>query len=153
MQQQQASPITKFVTRQLRKRKVWVDPRYGTVNRTKAAITIVPPVAAEPEEQSGGPDADHDTGGGRDRPVTPGHVVVVGLGPAGVDLMLPKARSKVSYMAHRYVRTARHPAVDELGRHGLDFESFDERYDTTESFDDLYRRDHERSRRGRGRAR
>jgi tetrapyrrole methylase family protein/MazG family protein len=70
--------------------------------------------------------------------VTPGHVVVVGLGPAGVDLMLPKARSKLSYMAHRYVRTARHPAVDELGRHGLDFESFDDRYDTTESFDDLY---------------
>ncbi len=71
--------------------------------------------------------------------MTPGHVVVVGLGPAGVDLMLPKARSKISYMAHRYVRTARHPAVDELAKHGLDFESFDDRYETTESFDDLYR--------------
>ena len=26
-------------------------------------------------------------------------------------------------MAHRYVRTARHPAIDELARHGLDFEA------------------------------
>ena len=46
--------------------------------------------------------------------MTAGHVVVVGLGPAGVDLMLPAARQKLSYVAHRYVRTARHPA--ESGR-------------------------------------
>jgi hypothetical protein len=49
VQQQQASPITKFVTQQLLKRKVWVDPRYGTVNRTKAALTIVPPAAPNPK--------------------------------------------------------------------------------------------------------
>jgi len=71
--------------------------------------------------------------------VTRGHVVVVGLGPAGVDLMLPSARSKLSYMAHRYARTARHPAIDELGKHGLDFEAFDDRYEAAASFDDLYR--------------
>jgi tetrapyrrole methylase family protein / MazG family protein len=71
--------------------------------------------------------------------VTQGHVVVVGLGPAGVDLMLPAARSKLSYMAHRYARTARHPAIDELARHGLDFEAFDEHYESAASFDTLYR--------------
>jgi tetrapyrrole methylase family protein / MazG family protein len=70
--------------------------------------------------------------------VTPGRVAVVGLGPAGVDLMLPAARSKMSYMAHRYVRTARHPAVEELAAHGLEFESFDDRYETARSFDELY---------------
>jgi tetrapyrrole methylase family protein/MazG family protein len=71
--------------------------------------------------------------------VTPGRIVVVGLGPAGVDLMLPAARSKLSYMAHRYVRTARHPAIDELSRHGLDFVSFDDRYEAADQFDLLYR--------------
>jgi tetrapyrrole methylase family protein/MazG family protein len=66
-------------------------------------------------------------------------VVVVGLGPAGADLMLPTARQKLSYLTHRYVRTARHPAVDELAAHGLDFVSFDDRYDVADRFDDLYR--------------
>jgi tetrapyrrole methylase family protein / MazG family protein len=71
--------------------------------------------------------------------VTAGHVVVVGLGPAGADLMLPAARQKLSYLQHRYVRTARHPAVDELAAHGLEFVSFDDRYDAADRFDDLYR--------------
>ena len=71
--------------------------------------------------------------------MTRGHVVVVGLGPAGVDLMLPQARTKLSYLAHRYVRTARHPAVEELGRHELEFTSFDDRYDAAEDFERLYR--------------
>jgi tetrapyrrole methylase family protein/MazG family protein len=71
--------------------------------------------------------------------VSPGHVVVVGLGPAGADLMLPTARQKLSYIGHRYVRTARHPAVDELAAHGLEFVSFDDRYDAADRFDDLYR--------------
>lgn len=67
-----------------------------------------------------------------------GHVVVVGLGPAGVDLMLPAARQKVSYLAHRYVRTVHHPAIDELAQHGLDFVAFDDRYETATDFDQLY---------------
>jgi tetrapyrrole methylase family protein / MazG family protein len=56
-------------------------------------------------------------------PERPGTVVVVGLGPAGVDLMLPSARSTMSYMEHLYARTLRHPAID----------------DTAASFDTLYR--------------
>lgn len=71
--------------------------------------------------------------------MTPRHIVVVGLGPAGVDLMLPAARSKLSYLAHRYVRTARHPAIDELSRHGLEFASFDDRYEAAVEFEALYR--------------
>ncbi len=71
--------------------------------------------------------------------MTPGRVVAVGLGPAGVDLMLPSARSTISHMPHRYARTARHPAIDELAAHGLEFETFDDCYDEAERFDDLYR--------------
>ena len=76
--------------------------------------------------------------------VNPGRVVAVGLGPAGVDLMLPSARSTMSYMAHRYARTARHPAIDELAPHGLEFAAFDDRYDAADDFDDLYRGDRRR---------
>lgn len=61
--------------------------------------------------------------------MTPGQVVVVGLGPAGADLMLPAARTAIVRTHRRFVRTSRHPAVAELSRHGLDFESFDARYE------------------------
>lgn len=70
--------------------------------------------------------------------MTGGHVVVVGLGPAGVDMMLPAARSKLSYMTHRYARTVRHPAIDELAAHGLELVAFDEQYEAAERFEDLY---------------
>lgn len=70
--------------------------------------------------------------------MSPGRVVAVGLGPAGVDLMLPSARAAMSYMTRRYARTARHPAIDELSRHGLEFVTFDDRYDAAEDFDGLY---------------
>ena len=58
-----------------------------------------------------------------------GRVVVVGLGPAGADHLLPVARVALDGAAHRYLRTSRHPAVDDLVAEGLTFESFDEVYD------------------------
>ncbi|MGZ6885470.1 MAG: MazG family protein [Acidimicrobiia bacterium] len=70
--------------------------------------------------------------------MSPARVVVVGLGPAGLDLMLPVARAELERIPHRWVRTARHPAVDELAALGLAFESFDARYESAAEFDDLY---------------
>ncbi len=67
-----------------------------------------------------------------------GRVVVVGLGPAGADLVVPRARSALERTGHRYVRTARHPAVADLAAEGIAFESFDERYDAATSLDDVY---------------
>ncbi len=55
LQQQEATPLTKFVNSQLLKRHVWVDPRYGRVNRTKAVITIVPPTAPNPKSEPAEP--------------------------------------------------------------------------------------------------
>ena len=46
-------------------------------------------------------------------PVKP-RVVVVGLGPAGADLLLPAARAALERVPIRFVRTARHPAVADL---------------------------------------
>jgi len=69
--------------------------------------------------------------------VTP-RVVVVGLGPAGADLMLPAARSALETASVRLARTARHPAVDELTREGLAFESLDELYERGSELDEVY---------------
>jgi tetrapyrrole methylase family protein/MazG family protein len=67
-----------------------------------------------------------------------GRVVVVGLGPAGADLLLPAARHALESTAARYVRTARHPAVEELVASGMQFTSFDPVYDTAPDLDHAY---------------
>jgi len=65
-------------------------------------------------------------------------VVVVGLGPAGVDLLLPAARAALQRVPVRYVRTSRHPAVDDLAREGLALEPLDLLYDTGDDLDTVY---------------
>ena len=178
-QQGQDNPLTAFLNQRLKSSKLWVDPRYGTVKRTAAGVAIAPPKTPKPKSRptttttvaptgqaptGQAPTGQAPTGPGPDGPgldqpaidaraVTPGRVVAVGLGPAGVDLMLPSARSTISYMQHRYARTARHPAVDELAAHGLEFVTFDDRYDAADHFDDLYREHRRRVGRGGGRAR
>jgi len=70
----------------------------------------------------------------------PGRVVVVGLGPGGVDLLLPAARTAFLSVppARRFVRTSRHPAVAELSADGVEFESFDAVYDSAAALGDVY---------------
>jgi len=52
-------------------------------------------------------------------------VVVVGLGPAGPDLLTEAARRAIERIPQRYLRTTRHPAAVAVpGAH-----SFDEVYD------------------------
>ncbi len=69
---------------------------------------------------------------------TSGRVVVVGLGPAGADLVTPAARAALTRCERRFVRTARHPAVDDLRAEGLALESFDDRYDAGPDLDAVY---------------
>lgn len=71
--------------------------------------------------------------------MTRGRVTVVGLGPAGADLLLPVARDALEHTGHRFVRTARHPAVDDLARAGIETESFDAHYETAPDHETLYR--------------
>jgi tetrapyrrole methylase family protein/MazG family protein len=63
---------------------------------------------------------------------------VVGLGPAGVDLLLPAARAALQRVPVRYVRTARHPAVEQLAGEGLALEPLDLLYDTGDDLDAVY---------------
>jgi tetrapyrrole methylase family protein / MazG family protein len=64
--------------------------------------------------------------------------VVVGLGPAGTDLMLPAARRELERAPIRFARTTRHPAVDDLAREGMHFESFDAEYDAAAEPEEVY---------------
>ena len=62
------------------------------------------------------------------------HVVVVGLGPAGTDLVGPAATEQLRDPGRTWLRTARHPAAAALdGAH-----SFDDVYDSAGTFDEVY---------------
>ena len=65
-------------------------------------------------------------------------VVVVGLGPAGADLLLPAARAALERVPVRFVRTGRHPAVVDLAREGIDLEPLDLLYDSADDIDAVY---------------
>jgi tetrapyrrole methylase family protein/MazG family protein len=67
-----------------------------------------------------------------------GTITVVGLGPAGADHLLPVARRALERAAVRFVRTARHPAVDDLVAEGLALESFDAAYESSPDHDAVY---------------
>jgi len=69
----------------------------------------------------------------------PGRIVVVGLGPAGTDLLLPAARDALIAASACWVRTEHHPAVVELRASGLELASFDDRYDRADDLDEVYR--------------
>ena len=66
-------------------------------------------------------------------------VVVVGLGPAGADLLLPAARAALTRTPVRFARTARHPAVDELAPYGMTFTAFDDVYERASEPEAVYR--------------
>jgi tetrapyrrole methylase family protein/MazG family protein len=68
----------------------------------------------------------------------PGRVTIVGLGPAGADHLLPAARAAFEQGAPRFVRTARHPACDELAADGFAFTSFDGRYEASADLASTY---------------
>jgi tetrapyrrole methylase family protein/MazG family protein len=65
-----------------------------------------------------------------DRP----RVVVVGLGPAGPELIDRATLDAIASIDHRFVRTRRHPAAADLD----DAVSFDDVYDAAATLDDVY---------------
>ncbi|MCU1395175.1 MAG: putative MazG family protein [Ilumatobacteraceae bacterium] len=61
-------------------------------------------------------------------------VVVVGLGPGGHDHVTDQTRTAIASSAHRFLRTSRHPSSDLVP----DATTFDELYETADSFVDVY---------------
>ena len=70
----------------------------------------------------------------------PGRVVVAGLGPGGADLLLPAARAAILGVApeRRFVRTLRHPAVDDLVAEGVEVRSCDDLYESAGRSGEVY---------------
>lgn len=62
-------------------------------------------------------------------------VVVVGLGPAGPELLTTEATAAIERIPHRFLRTRRHPAAVAVP----DATSFDDRYERADSMDAVYR--------------
>ncbi|MFN8041272.1 MAG: nucleoside triphosphate pyrophosphohydrolase [Acidimicrobiales bacterium] len=64
-------------------------------------------------------------------------VVVVGLGPAGEDLVTASALDAIGRIATRFVRTRRHPAAPVVGP---DATAFDDVYEAAATLDEVYGR-------------
>lgn len=64
-----------------------------------------------------------------------GKVTVVGLGPAGPDLLTTGTIDAIGRITHRYVRTTRHPSA----RAVEPATSFDARYEAAATIDEVYR--------------
>ncbi|MHB8682070.1 MAG: MazG family protein [Acidimicrobiales bacterium] len=72
--------------------------------------------------------------------MTENGIVVVGLGPAGPDLLGVGALDVLRGAARVYLRTTRHPAVEAaVAAAGGPVTSFDDLYDTEGEFEDVYR--------------
>ena len=63
-----------------------------------------------------------------------GRVTVVGLGPAGPDLVTAAALDAIARIDVRFVRTTRHPSASLVGGAA----SFDEVYEASSSMDEVY---------------
>ncbi len=61
-------------------------------------------------------------------------ITVVGLGPAGPELLTTATVSAIASHRHRYLRTSRHPAASAV----VDATSLDDVYEQAPSFDDVY---------------
>jgi tetrapyrrole methylase family protein/MazG family protein len=62
-------------------------------------------------------------------------VVVVGLGPAGPELLTGEAKAAIARIPHRFLRTTRHPAAVAVP----EATSFDDRYEAEITMDAVYR--------------
>lgn len=61
-------------------------------------------------------------------------IIVVGLGPGGVDHVTDETRRAIERSVHRFVRTTRHPSAHLVA----DADSFDALYETADSFEGVY---------------
>ena len=64
-------------------------------------------------------------------------ITIIGLGPGAVDDLSLKAWDKLQAAETLYLRTRRHPCVPQLPKH-LNCISFDELYESADSFADVY---------------
>jgi tetrapyrrole methylase family protein/MazG family protein len=65
-------------------------------------------------------------------------ITIVGLGPSGISDLSVGAYRVIRNAPTVFVRTARHPAVDELIAEGVSFQSMDYIYESADTFEEVY---------------
>jgi len=65
-------------------------------------------------------------------------IIVVGLGPGGLEHLTLGTWELLSKASRLYLRTAIHPAAQELSSRGIKYKSFDDLYERKESFAEVY---------------
>ena len=65
-------------------------------------------------------------------------IKVVGLGPGAWEALTLGTLQILKSTTRIYLRTSRHPNVEYLSSLGLTFQTYDEKYDTLDNFDDVY---------------
>lgn len=65
-------------------------------------------------------------------------LTIIGLGPGSMTYLTLEAYQTVLEAPVVYVRTLKHPVIDELTQKGARFESFDHIYEVSETFDEVY---------------
>lgn len=65
-------------------------------------------------------------------------ITLIGLGPADAGAMSVAARDALRAAPRLFLRTAIHPAAEDLASEGVRFESFDGLYETLTSFEEIY---------------
>lgn len=66
-------------------------------------------------------------------------IIVVGLGPGGFQYLTMNALKVLTMDQTVYLRTDRHPVVEDLVNEGMTYESYDHIYDKMDTFDEVYR--------------
>ncbi|MFY9174469.1 MAG: nucleoside triphosphate pyrophosphohydrolase [Peptococcia bacterium] len=67
-------------------------------------------------------------------------IIIVGLGPAGLEHITLKTWEIIGQAERLYLRTGVHPAAEELMAKGIKFQSFDHLYEQEEDFESIYQK-------------
>ncbi|NLN49816.1 MAG: nucleoside triphosphate pyrophosphohydrolase [Clostridiales bacterium] len=69
-----------------------------------------------------------------------GKIIIVGLGPADYDSLTIKTAKILKSAKCLILRTEKHPLINDLIKEGINFQSCDDIYETSEDFDEVYER-------------
>lgn len=67
-----------------------------------------------------------------------GKITIIGLGPGSKEHLTISAYEKLKKHKSIYLRTEKHPVVEYLREEGIKFQTFDNIYNTNESFEEVY---------------
>jgi len=66
-------------------------------------------------------------------------IKILGLGPGSREALTLGALEELKHVKKIFLRTVKHPTVSYLAECGIKFESYDEKYETAVSFDEIYK--------------